>query len=76
VPAHLVAGMNYPLFKFLDDADLHERIERLQRKVEELKQSTTLIGQRMAEAGGDQKPYGHSRLDRCRSGPELNPQFS
>jgi hypothetical protein len=43
----------YAIFRLMDDADLAERIERLQRKCEELKQSTTLIGQRMAEQYGE-----------------------
>lgn len=45
--------VNYSAFKLMATEDLAERIERLQRKVEELKQSTTRIRQRMAEQYGE-----------------------
>jgi DNA-binding MurR/RpiR family transcriptional regulator len=56
--------VNFSSFRFMCDDDLAERVSRLQRKVEELRRSSTAIGQRMAEQYAEALQAAIAELDR------------
>ena len=65
--AHLVAGMNFSAFRFMDTEDLAERVEKLERKVEALSQANTTIALRMLQEFTAALKAAKAELDRRRA---------